>query len=87
MRLLFAVGLAVCLAAGMSAQNKPKKPADPQKRFARMDTDHDGRISLAEYQAAGKPGSADKRAKRFKKLDTNGDGYLSPEELAAGLKK
>jgi len=43
--------------------------------FARYDTDHDGKISLAEYEAG--------RMMQFKRMDTNGDGALSFAEIDA----
>src|SRR6185312_10955480 len=43
--------------------------------FARYDADHDGKISLAEYEAG--------RAMQFKRMDTNGDGALSFAEIDA----
>ena len=47
---------------------------DPQA-FDAMDTDHDGRVSLAEAKAAA--------LQRFDAMDTNHDGVLSPEERQA----
>lgn len=44
--------------------------------FARTDTDHDGRVSLAELLAV-----APKGGKEFKAIDANGDGYLSEAEV------
>lgn len=46
-----------------------------QKRFARTDHDHDGKIGRDEYLQL--------RRKNFAKLDSNGDGHLSFEEYAA----
>jgi hypothetical protein len=45
-----------------------------QKRFARTDHDHDGKIGRDEYLQM--------RAKNFAKLDADGDGRLSFEEYA-----
>jgi len=44
--------------------------------FGLMDTDGDGMVSKAEYDA--------NHDKHFKELDTNSDGKLSPEEMRAG---
>lgn len=44
--------------------------------LARMDSDGDGRVSLAEYQ--GWMGYA------FSRMDANGDGVLSSDELPGG---
>lgn len=46
---------------------------DKRGRFARLDTNNDGKLSFAE-QAAGTNA-------RFAKLDVDGDGKLTPEEL------
>jgi Ca2+-binding EF-hand superfamily protein len=43
------------------------------KRFAKMDADHDGKISQAEFAAV--------QNQRFEKIDSNGDGYLEPSEI------
>ncbi|WP_243713618.1 EF-hand domain-containing protein [Luteimonas terrae] len=42
----------------------------------RMDTDGDGRVSLAEYQAW--------MSYAFDRMDRNGDGVLTPDELPGG---
>lgn len=43
----------------------------------KLDTDKDGAISRAEWDAAGKP------ADKWGTLDSNGDGSISAEEAAA----
>ena len=51
--------------------------ARAQARFAESDRNHDGRISMAEFQDA-----ADRRlAERFRRLDANSDGQLTQDEL------
>ncbi len=44
-----------------------------------MDTDGDGGVSLAEFQAR----SAEVTEERFARLDSDGDGLLTSQELAA----
>ncbi len=47
---------------------------------AKMDTDKDGTVSMAEAKAAGW------NEAQFKAMDTNGDGKLTADEIAAGHK-
>jgi hypothetical protein len=47
--------------------------------LARMDGDHDGRASLAEYQAW--------MGYAFERMDRDGDGTLAPHELPGGRGK
>jgi Ca2+-binding EF-hand superfamily protein len=54
----------------------------------RMDTDHDGRVSLAEWTAwhqahPGRGGGQVDPARSFARLDLNHDGYITPDEMAA----
>lgn len=48
------------------------------EHFKRIDTDGDGRISLAEAQA-----NAPRLAEHFNEVDTNHDGFVTREELQA----
>ena len=50
-----------------------------EKMFKEMDTNGDGAISEAEFNAF--------HAKRFKEMDANGDGKITYEEMEAGHKK
>ena len=65
---------------------QPPSPAQPPKgkgcaaRFDKMDTDHDGKLTSAEYMAVPHP-HLKKPEERFKKWDTNNDGVLSKDEL------
>jgi hypothetical protein len=54
----------------------------------RMDTDHDGRISLAEWTAwheahPGRNGAPFDPARSFARLDLNHDGFITPDEIAS----
>jgi Ca2+-binding EF-hand superfamily protein len=59
---------------GMRAQ---AAAAMRQRLVERLDTDHNGSVSLAELQAA-RPGVT---AEQFNRLDRNGDGQLTADEL------
>jgi EF hand domain-containing protein len=52
---------------------------DARDYLERVDVDHDGRISLPEYQAW--------MGYAFEHMDTNGDGLLTAEELPGGTGK
>jgi hypothetical protein len=51
-----------------------RRGAMQQHLFERLDTDHDGQVSRAEYKAS--------IGARFDKLDTNGDGSVDADEIA-----
>jgi hypothetical protein len=74
---LVAAGAAFA-APGSTAGTTPAPNAQPgqwrQQFFDRIDTNHDGTISRAEYQAWVD--------NRFAKLDTNGDGVVNTDEVA-----
>jgi Ca2+-binding EF-hand superfamily protein len=69
-RQLAALALLLAVAAPAAAQGL----RDPAAVFDSADTDHDGRISRAEFQAA--------RLARFTELDRNGDGVISREDFS-----
>ena len=64
-----------------NAPNAPAKKIAPDRAaaFARMDTNHDGVLTLAEYVAGLK--GAENLEQRFKNFDKNGDGKLTREEF------
>lgn len=82
---LLAGVVAVMLVIGSAmAADKPKakEAAKAQKTadlFIAIDTDKDGKISLAEYVAYTK--DKVKGEKAFKVMDKNGDSYLVKEEF------
>ncbi len=67
--------------AGATAQEKGKKHDGKGKgeMFAKLDTDSDGKISMAEAEKAPKG----KLAENFTAIDTNKDSFLDKEELKA----
>ena len=64
-----------------TAPNAPAKKIAPDRAaaFARLDTNHDGVLTLAEYVAGLK--GAENLEQRFKNFDKNGDGKLTREEF------
>jgi hypothetical protein len=94
--LMFAAALALALPGLAAAQSTPLPAAQEQGQdlagfkarrvegFMRMDTDHDGRVSLTEltaFAATRKHGGGKHREKAFHKMDANGDGYLTADEI------
>ncbi len=67
------VGASLLLAAAGLAQAQVHQTGD---YLARMDSNGDGRVSLAEYQQW--------MGYAFERMDRNGDGTLSPDELPGG---
>ncbi len=77
--------LAVATTAKAADEKKPAK--GPEARFAKLDTDKDGKLSKDEFTAPAKEDAKEKSAKRFSKIDTDGDGYVSLEEFKAAIAK
>lgn len=76
--------VSVLTAANTSAQDGTQKPKrDPEKMFASIDTDADGKISKDEAAKAERP----MLSKRFDEIDTNKDTYLDKDELKAFREK
>src|SRR5215468_11492747 len=77
--LLAGTAIALALGATAMAQTGPgaKSPGERfgTQFFERLDTNKDGKITKAEYEAS--------RAAEFKSADKNGDGFISKEEFAA----
>jgi hypothetical protein len=79
---------ALAVAASFAFAADPAKPkADPEKVFAKKDSNSDKSLSLDEYKAGAK--DAAKAEEMFKKQDKDGDGKVSLEEFKArgGKKK
>lgn len=63
----------------LAVQAAPDTSGMRAKMMERLDTDHDGKISSAEWQVATDA--------RFKATDANGDGFVSPDEMKAAAQK
>lgn len=80
------IGIAVLLLAAQACGAWPSFLSPPTQaefanslwRFEQMDSDHDGRLSLAELRSA-----APRLAEQFETLDRNHDGWLTRDELRA----
>ncbi|UNK42909.1 EF-hand domain-containing protein [Luteimonas sp. S4-F44] len=68
--------LGIVLACGAFATTAGAQVARTAEYLQRMDTDGDGRVSLAEYQAW--------MGYAFDRMDRNDDGVLSADELPGG---
>src|SRR5450756_1013318 len=62
-------------ASATAAPATTQRAARQQRFFDKLDTNHDGVVSRAEYQAWVDG--------RFAKLDSNGDGVVDANEIAA----
>jgi len=85
-RVFLIAGLLLCLCAvpAFACVSTPEQKAE---RFAALDEDGDGTISLREYFRQSPLGeiSAEKEREIFAVHDTDGDGSLSQEEFLAQL--
>jgi Ca2+-binding EF-hand superfamily protein len=76
------LGSGLVLASVALAQQAAPTDARPRadrraEAFAESDANRDGRLSLAEFQAA----RSRKLAEQFQRMDGNRDGALTPEEM------
>ena len=62
----------------MHAQHAQERAQRMAEHWKKLDSDGDGRVSLAEAQA-----NAPRLAQHFQQIDANGDGFITPEEMKA----
>ena len=75
-----AVVCLVGLNGAVSAQQQQKKRS-PEKAFAKLDTDGNGKLSRNEYVGQKEGEAVSKAEANFKMLDKNSDGSLTLEEF------
>jgi len=76
-RFLIAMAAAALLASAAHAQPAgDRQPPNP-------DTDHDGKVTLAEFKAS----SAERQTRMFARMDANKDGRITQAEADAAGKK
>lgn len=62
-------------------RGKRRRGRDPEKMMERLDTDGDGKLTLAEF-VGGREGKRKERAENvFARLDKNEDGVVTLDEL------
>jgi Ca2+-binding EF-hand superfamily protein len=81
---VLAMGFAM-VGMARAADEKPKKKADPEAAFKKMDTNGDGKLSFEEFSA--KKENKDMAEKAFKAKDKDGDKALCLEEFKAPPQK
>ena len=62
----------------MRGQHEQMRAQRRAEHWKKLDTDGDGKVSLAEAQA-----NAPRLAEHFGQIDANGDGFITPEEMKA----
>lgn len=88
------VVVASCLAAGSALAAEPgKKGGDkprpsPEDLFKKLDTDKDGKLTLAEFVARAKDDvMKEKLTNQFKAMDKENKGALTLDEFKAGFQR
>lgn len=81
--LLLITGIALATSGFAESTTESNKSDDrksyTESMFQKMDTDQDGNISKAEYEA-GLREKLEKRMKHFSTMDADGDGLMSKTE-------
>ncbi|MFV9552023.1 EF-hand domain-containing protein [Algibacter sp. PT7-4] len=76
-------------ACSFSAQSQEKKAPNIDKRFKKIDTNDDGKITLDEFKAVKRKNEVptDQLENRFKRMDQDSDGFVTLEELKTAMNK
>ena len=78
--------ISAVFAADDDGKKPEKKKGDPAARFAKLDADSDGKVTLDEFKAGMKKNS-EGAEKMMKAKDRDKDGSLTKEEFTAAPKK
>jgi Ca2+-binding EF-hand superfamily protein len=76
-RVLIAIGVSAIAAGIATAAPAQMSPEAGKQMFDKVDTNHDGVLTLDEWKAAGR------RERGFNMIDTDHDGKVTPDELRA----
>tara|TARA_R110000868_G_scaffold13215_5_gene62039 strand:+ start:3316 stop:3723 length:408 start_codon:yes stop_codon:yes gene_type:complete len=71
--------IALGLSMPLVAVAAPESEAMRHEMMSKLDTDHDGKLSLSEWKTASDV--------RFTRTDANGDGFVSRDEMMAEREK
>ena len=63
----------------MAAAGPIRTVESPQQLLQKLDTNHDGKVSMEEYRAP--------EIDKFNRADANHDGVVTPAEAAASVRK
>jgi hypothetical protein len=74
-----AAGVALAAVLAVPAAVANEKMGSSTEMMAKMDSNHDGSVSMAEHDAYAKS--------MFEKMDANHDGSVTKAEMDAGMKK
>jgi hypothetical protein len=78
------VALSIAMLAGYSfAQGQGRGMRCPQ-RFAELDTNKDGKVTLTEFMAVSHPRGDDQAGAMFTAKDTDQNGMLTSKEFCPG---
>lgn len=78
------MAIAASLSYGQDGPKKGHKPPEPEKIFAKLDSNTDGSVSLDEFKASPRgQKNPEKAGEIFKKIDADSSGGISLEEFKA----
>lgn len=79
------MAMVMFLTIGTASAGQSQAGSQCKARFATLDRNNDGKVTLEEFQVAAINRS--KAKKIFESRDTSADGYLTRDELCSGTVK